>query len=476
MPTITESRIQNGAVVPALDFSDTDYTVAKGVLLVSTDNSYVFQLNGSQHDISVQGYVEGGTAISLGNEASDVDSRLVVSVTGDVRGTSLGAHLIGTRSEVINAGDLSGGSTGLIADGSWSITNSGQICGNIIGMNPFARDTAPGANTIANSGVITGWVYGILVGSNPGETVRLTNSGTIAAGYTATAAYSYVSTGPATDLVTNRGVMIRDVPLGQGNDLFADIGGKVLQGAIYGEMGNDTFRPGLSAETIDGGTDPGDTDVDTLDFRSSATGMRVNLTDADGSANTGRAKNDRYTEIERIRGSSSGNDTLIGDGQANTLEGNGGADILRGNAGNDLLLGGAHNDWLRGGEGNDILIGGSGKDDLQGGLGGDVFRFERPLQGGDTIGDFNAAPGGADYIAIKTSGFGGGLLALTVLTSGQFASQTDNVARTSGVRFIWESDDTRLWFDVDGKSSAAGLLIADLQAGAMLAREDILLI
>lgn len=54
----------------------------------------------------------------------------------------------------------------------------------------------------------------------------------------------------------------------------------------------------------------------------------------------------------------SGNDTLISEGDA---------DDLRGQAGNDLLLGQGGNDTLRGGDGADTLMGGAGNDRIYAG-------------------------------------------------------------------------------------------------------------
>ena len=62
----------------------------------------------------------------------------------------------------------------------------------------------------------------------------------------------------------------------------------------------------------------------------------------------------------------SGNDTLIGDGNANVLNGgaNGGADTLTGGGGADTLIGGAGNDIFIAtiGDGNDSYNGGAGTD------------------------------------------------------------------------------------------------------------------
>lgn len=69
------------------------------------------------------------------------------------------------------------------------------------------------------------------------------------------------------------------------------------------------------------------------------------------------------TVFENVIGGS-GNDTLVGNSQANTITGNNGNDIIVGNAGNDALSGGNGRDILIGGLGIDSLVGGNDDDIL----------------------------------------------------------------------------------------------------------------
>lgn len=80
-------------------------------------------------------------------------------------------------------------------------------------------------------------------------------------------------------------------------------------------------------------------------------------------------------------------DTLLGKGGNDTLDGGDARDLLSGNAGNDRLLGGSGADLLgggpgmdrlRGGPGADRLIGGLGRDSLNGGPGRDQQYQEKP--------------------------------------------------------------------------------------------------
>lgn len=91
-----------------------------------------------------------------------------------------------------------------------------------------------------------------------------------------------------------------------------------------------------------------------------------------------------------------GNDSVTGNGLANTLYGMRGADTLRGGNENDRLEGGVNrdrlfgesgNDFLKGGGGQDELTGGSGNDSLHGGYDPDTFVFA-PAFGADLIQDF----------------------------------------------------------------------------------------
>jgi Ca2+-binding RTX toxin-like protein len=58
----------------------------------------------------------------------------------------------------------------------------------------------------------------------------------------------------------------------------------------------------------------------------------------------------------------SGEDVVVGGGQADTINGNDGDDILAGQGGNDQIDGGLENDWIEGNAGNDTLAGGANDD------------------------------------------------------------------------------------------------------------------
>jgi Ca2+-binding RTX toxin-like protein len=68
-----------------------------------------------------------------------------------------------------------------------------------------------------------------------------------------------------------------------------------------------------------------------------------------------------------------GDDTITGDGQANSLSGGGGADVIDGGGGADVINGGGGADVINGGGGADVIDGGTEADVINGGGGADVI-------------------------------------------------------------------------------------------------------
>ena len=129
---------------------------------------------------------------------------------------------------------------------------------------------------------------------------------------------------------------------GNGDDILHGEGGN---DALSGDAGSDVLVGGAGADTLDGGDD-----IDEADYRTSTSGVVVNL--QSGSADDGFGNTDTLIAIEDARGSEFA-DILIGDAGANRLQGEGGNDILVGGDGNDILVGGRGNDTLDGGAGVD---------------------------------------------------------------------------------------------------------------------------
>ncbi len=154
-------------------------------------------------------------------------------------------------------------------------------------------------------------------------------------------------------------------------------GGGVLQfyttafdDVLIGSANREDFNLQLGADSVDGG---GGEDRVRYDRHG------VDLVSVDLVAGTaqgevgGIAFSHRLKNIEDIKGSYSGNDTLKGNNGNNEIQGMGGDDTLIGRAGQDSLSGGDGNDTLNGGNGNDVLSDGAGDDTVNGGAGNDVF-------------------------------------------------------------------------------------------------------
>ena len=148
-----------------------------------------------------------------------------------------------------------------------------------------------------------------------------------------------------------------------------------------------------------------------------------------------------------------------------------GIDDFTGNGVANKVFGGGGNDILRGLGGDDVLQGGTGADTLAGGGGKDRFQYESLDERRDFILDFSAAD---DAFQFRGSAFGS--LPAGTLMSSQFRSQSTNLARDSNDYFIFRTTDTTLWYDHDGSGSAAAVMIADLQPGAVMTYADILLV
>ena len=113
--------------------------------------------------------------------------------------------------------------------------------------------------------------------------------------------------------------------------------------------------------------------------------------------------NHTISEVEEIRGTRLGDDTIIGASADEVLLGRGGNDDLDGAAGNDFVNGEDGNDSIAGGQGDDTLRGEADDDLLEGGLGRDE------LDGGDGIdtASYENATSGVTVRLAKGEAFGG---------------------------------------------------------------------
>ncbi len=358
-----------------------------------------------------------------------------VTVSGTVEGYGDGIGLTGDNAVVlINKG----GAVRSLTDDcinfegkNVTLINRGLLSGN---YGVYLQGEG-GTEKISNYGAILVDRTAVLVGAISNSVLR--NFGTILSEQ----ADSFEGNG-ARDILFNRGTMIGDVTFSAGNDVYNGLNGRIF-GTIYGGNGADVFRPGLRGEQIDGGAD-----FDTLDFRGGA-GVRVDLGNTVG--NTGSAKNDTYTAIERVFGSTSGADQLRSDGAATELFGFGGADKLMGN------------------NGDDILSGGTGRDTMTGGNDSDSFTFETKDSAGDVITDFGI---GNDTVTIRGDAFGAGL-SDGFLAAGRFKSGANNLAGDANDRFIFNTATDKLYFDADGTGSGAAILVAAFTGDVAVTAGDI---
>jgi lysophospholipase L1-like esterase len=145
--------------------------------------------------------------------------------------------------------------------------------------------------------------------------------------------------------------------------------------------------------------------------------------------------------VKDITGSEAA-DYLRGDAQANRIIGRGGADRIEGGAAADVLTG-------------------SGS--------ADVFVWRTPAEGGDRITDF----GSADFLEFSAAGFGGGLV-----PDGTAILRGAGTPRPQGSagQFLYDRDDGRLYWDVDGTGPAGRELIVTLSGAPALSASDILIL
>jgi VCBS repeat-containing protein len=217
---------------------------------------------------------------------------------------------------------------------------------------------------------------------------------------------------------------------------------------ITGTAGDDTLTGTVGADTIDalGGNDVvnGGSGADLIYGRDGIDQLRG---DADDDAIEG----------------GNGDDFLWGGDGADQLSGQAGHDNLVGENGDDQLSGGDGDDSLEGGDGDDGLVGGDGVDFLTGGVGSDVltggvdsdfFNFQSSSDGPDEITDFVS---GTDTIRVSADGFGGGLAAGGTVS---LVSGSDPVVEGDSGQFLYDTDDGRLLWDIDGTGNRDAVLVA----------------
>ena len=309
---------------------------------------------GSGHVIEVLGAIYGsvGSLIMGANASAFSDNQLIVGSTGMLFTTGDGVLILGGQSSVDNDGAINGESGIILHADSGVTTSTITNTGSIISHST----TNTGNAGIAHFG---------------SETLVVVNSGLIK-GLQSFRATSTTST----DEITNSGLMVGDILLGAGNDLYDGRLGRV-SGEVQGGAGTDILRGGDGGETLDGGDG-----ADTLDGNGGADtlvgGDGADALDGGAGADTldGGTGNDTYVVDDAgdavIEADGQGDDTvnaaisyaltdhverLTLAGAANiNATGNGHDNTISGNSGNNTLDGGAGADTLDGGTGNDTYI------------------------------------------------------------------------------------------------------------------------
>ena len=198
-----------------------------------------------------------------------------------------------------------------------------------------------------------------------------------------------ISNNPDTDVVTNIEILNGSASADQltggsdDNTLYGADGADTLRGSdgndiLHGDDGDDTLRGGADIDVLEGG-DGDDLLVggfgadkldgglntaigDTADY-SDEGAIRTTLAEGTYTAvNVSGGDSDQIKNIENVKGSNTGDDSITGDALVNVIDGQGGDDTLSGGANNDTVVGGAGDDTLRGNSGDDYLEGGSGLD------------------------------------------------------------------------------------------------------------------
>ncbi|MEO5377981.1 MAG: hypothetical protein H7832_09410, partial [Magnetococcus sp. DMHC-6] len=109
-----------------------------------------------------------------------------------------------------------------------------------------------------------------------------------------------------------------------------------------------------------------------------------------------------------------------------------------------------------GGKGSDILFGGSGAD---------MFRFNSPDEGPDTLNDFNGLEG--DQLVFYSPNFGS--LTTGILDPMAFIADETGIATNADQRFIFNTVNRILSYDADGHGALSPVNIATLNTSTLTA-------
>ncbi|WP_311274781.1 calcium-binding protein [Methylobacterium sp. WCS2018Hpa-22] len=209
----------------------TDVYVYGDVNITSSDDDGIKGL-GSEHDALIGGFIIGDiNGVRLGdNRSTDHDNRVIIYS---------GAAVVGINS------------AGVAVNGYNSIVDvEGEIQGDLYGVLMSGVSTKF-KSTIINDGEIYANSYGVAHSLTGGDTegLVLRNTGRIEAEL-----FSFYGgdTNSAADRIVNSGVMIGDVAMGGGNDVYDAREGGTIVGSVYGGLGDDRFVGTAGRQTFAG--------------------------------------------------------------------------------------------------------------------------------------------------------------------------------------------------------------------------------
>jgi Ca2+-binding RTX toxin-like protein len=224
---------------------------------------------------------------------------------------------------------------------------------------------------------------------------------------------------------------------------------------LHGGDGNDWLNGGGGKDTLAGGKGNDIYFIDSIDdaiSEYSTTPTEIDTVYADASFTLSGNLENLFLTGEAIKG--------IGNSQNNWIVGNPLANVIKGSGGDDTLDGG-------------VSEGGGGSDLLQGGAGTDTFVLQKSIYSFDTISDFEAN----EKLLVSASAFGGGLTP-GLLDSTKLLIGVGDIkeATTADQRFIFNTTNKSLYFDVDGLNGLESVKIAVLTGFSGLNSSNFLIV
>jgi subtilisin family serine protease/subtilisin-like proprotein convertase family protein len=246
---------------------------------------------------------------------------------------------------------------------------------------------------------------------------------------------------------------IENAITGDGNDTII---GNALANKIHGGRGNDTLSGGLGKDTLMGGRGN-----DVLDGGVDSDRLEGGLGD-----DIYYVENAGDLVVESLAGGSDTVYATVSYGLAANVErltlAGAGAISGTGNGLNNVIVGNAASNRLNGGLGLDYLSGGAGVD---------TFMLHKS-QGLDTIADFVAG----EKLLVSAVEFGGGLVVGAALAVSQFRVGAGvTTANSAAQRFIFDSTNRFLYFDIDGVGVNAAVQVAKIAGTAALSNSSFIL-